>query len=65
MPRLFLHACQVVTTGEARAILQALVEGGTSPSDNHADGIGFDLSGPSYLHFHPALPDVTACGLVH
>jgi hypothetical protein len=60
--KLFLHGCQVVTTGEARTTLQALLEAGISPSDNHAYGIGFDFTGlgfshPSYLHFHPALPD--------
>jgi hypothetical protein len=31
--------CQVVTTGEARA----LAEAGISPSRNHARAIGFDL----------------------
>ena len=64
----FLYGCQVMTTGETRTILRALVEGGISPIDNQADGIGFGLSGvsaPSYLHFHPALPDVTTCELIH
>jgi hypothetical protein len=58
----FLHTCGVVTTGEARAIFQALVEAGISPADNQAYGIGFSFSGPaSYLHFSPALPDMKPC----
>jgi hypothetical protein len=60
--KLLRHGCQVVTTGQARAILQAFVETGISPSDNHAEFIAFDFKGlgfshPSYLHFHPALPN--------
>ena len=61
---LFLNACQVVTTGRARTLLQALVEAGYQPSDNHAFGIGFDLPGgsfPKYLHFQVALPEETKC----
>jgi len=57
------HGCQILTTDQARALLQALVKARISPSDNHARGIGFSLGllpgqpHPSYLHFHPALPD--------
>lgn len=56
------HKCQILTTGQARAILQAFVAAGISPSENHAWNIGFDFAGlglphPSYLHLHPALPD--------
>ena len=56
------HGCQVLTTGQARALLQAFVEAGISPSDNQAWNIGFDFAGlglphPSYLHLSPALPD--------
>lgn len=59
-----LRTCGVVTTGEARAIFQALVQAGISPSGNQAYEIGFVLpgvSGPSYLHFSPALPDLKPC----
>jgi hypothetical protein len=60
--RLRRHACQVITTDQARALLQAFAKAGISPSDNHAWNIGFDFRGlglphPSYLHLHPALPD--------
>jgi hypothetical protein len=42
--------CQVVTTGEARALLQALAEAGISPSRNHVRAIGFDLGSlPGHL----------------
>lgn len=56
------HACQVVTTGQARALLQAFMEAGISPSDNHAWNIAYDFHGvdlphPSYLHLHPVPPD--------
>jgi hypothetical protein len=57
------HACQIVTTGQARDLLQALTDAGIAPSDNHAWWIGFGFAGlgfshPSYLHLSPALPDV-------
>ncbi len=57
------HAYQVVTTRQARALLQAFVKAGISPQDNHARNIGFALGSlpgqhqPSYLHLSPALPD--------
>ena len=57
------HACQILTTGQARALLQAFVKAGITPSENHAWIIAFDLAGlpgqphPSYLHLSPALPD--------
>jgi hypothetical protein len=56
------HGCQILRTGQARALLQAFVKAGISPSDNHAWTIAFDSAGmglprPSYLHLHPALPD--------
>jgi hypothetical protein len=59
--RLRRHGCQVVTTGRARALLQAFVRAGISPSENHAREIGFDFHGlhlphPSWLHLGPALP---------
>lgn len=56
------HGAQIVTTGRARELLQALAEAGISPSDNHAWNIGFALGGlpgqprPSYLHLSPAIP---------
>jgi hypothetical protein len=57
------HGCQIVRTGQARALLQALVQARITPSDNHAWNIGFALGRlpgqphPSYLHLSPALPD--------
>jgi hypothetical protein len=56
------HACQILTTGQARGLLQAFVKAGISPSDNRGGTIAFDFAGldlpqPSYLHLHPALPD--------
>ena len=55
------HACQIVTTGQARALVQAFVKAGISPSENSGETIAFDFAGlhlphPSYLHLHPALP---------
>lgn len=50
---------EVLATRHARALLEALVESGISPQDNHADNIGFNLSKfghASYLHLSPALP---------
>ena len=58
---LFRDTCQVITTDEARATLQALVDGGITPSDIDPYSIGFSLAGPSYLHLHPALPDMVTC----
>jgi len=56
------HACQILTTGQARALLHAFVDAGISPSDSHAWNIAFDFRGlkfphPSYLHLSPSLPD--------
>jgi hypothetical protein len=56
------HACQIVTTNQARTLVQAFRNAGISPSDNSADTIAFDFARlhfahPSYLHLHPALPD--------
>ena len=57
------HQCQLLTTGQARALLQALVKAGITPSDNHARIINFDLGRlpgqphPSDLHLSPARPD--------
>jgi hypothetical protein len=56
------HACQILTTDQARGLLQAFVKAGITPSDNHASLIAFDFAGlglphPSWLHLHPALPD--------
>jgi hypothetical protein len=56
-------ACQIVTTGRARALLQAFAAAGIAPSENHASYIAFDFRGlglprPSELHLFPALPDV-------
>jgi hypothetical protein len=60
--RMLLHGCQVVTTAEARATLQAFVKAGISPSTNHGYEIGFSLFDPaSYLRFVPALPDEKTC----
>jgi hypothetical protein len=63
--KLFRHGCQIVTTGELRAILQALVAAGIPPSDNHAQSIDFGLKGlrsiPSDLHFSPVLPADFTC----
>jgi hypothetical protein len=58
------HACQVMTTGKARALLQAFVEAGLSPSENHAFVIAFAFAGlhhPSDFHISPALPDNDRC----
>jgi len=58
---------QIVTTSQARALLQALVKAGISPTDNHARGIGFALGRlpgqphPSYLHLHPHPPADSGC----
>ena len=57
------HGCQILTTGQARALLQTFVEAGISPSENNALTIAFGLAGlrgPSDLHLTPALPD-TRC----
>jgi hypothetical protein len=56
------HACQIVTTDQARTLVQAFVKAGISPSEDSAETIAFDFAGlhlprPSYLHLHPALPD--------
>jgi len=60
------YGCQILTTGEARALLRTFAEAGISPDENHADMIAFDLPGsgstttrhhPSDLHLSPALPD--------
>jgi hypothetical protein len=56
------HACQIVTTGQARTLVQAFVKAGISPSENSAETIAFNFAGlhlphPSYLHLHPALPN--------
>jgi hypothetical protein len=58
---LFRHACQVITTDQARAILEAFSEAGVASND-HASGVAFDFSGlgfshPSYLFMGPALPE--------
>jgi hypothetical protein len=58
------HGCQVMTTGKARALLQAFVEAGLSPSENHAFTIAFGLAGlhyPSDFHMSPAFPDNDRC----
>ena len=59
--RLRGHGCQVVTTDQARALLQAFTKAGISPSHNHAWVIGFDFASlrfrhPSDLHLSPARP---------
>ena len=51
---------QILTTGQARRLLQAFVKAGLSPSENHALTIDFGLvgpHGPSDFHMTPALPD--------
>jgi len=61
---LMRNGCQVMTTGKARALLQAFVEAGLSPSENFAFEIAFRLPGPrgpSDFHMAPALPDNTHC----
>jgi hypothetical protein len=61
---LLRHGCQVMTTWNARVLLQAFVEAGLSPSDNHALTIAFGLPGlhgPSDFHMSPALPDNAHC----
>ena len=59
------HGCQVMTTGKARALLDAFVEVGLSPSENFAFEIAFALAGPrgvpSDFHMAPALPDYDHC----
>ena len=59
-------ACQIIRTGQARALLQAFTKAGVAPAENHARYIGFDFRGlgfrhPSELHLFPALPDVSRC----
>ena len=54
-------ACQVLTTGKARALLQAFGEAGISPSENHAS-LSTSISPacislPLRLPHGPALPD--------
>ena len=59
------YGCQILTTGETRALLQTFAEARISPDENQADMIAFDLPGsgstvirpPSDLHLSPALPD--------
>jgi len=61
---LMRNGCQVMTTAKARALLQAFMEAGLSPSENFAFEIAFGLPGPRYLsdfHMVPALPDNTHC----
>ena len=58
------NPCQVVTTGQARRLLQAFVKAGIAPSENHALVIAFGLPGlrsPSDFHMSPALPDNVRC----
>ena len=60
------HGCQILTTGQARALLQAFVKAGMSPSENHAFVIAFDFAGlhlphPSDFHNSPALPEEDRC----
>jgi len=64
---LLRHAYEVMTTDDARALLQALIETGYPPSHETASEIGFMLPAATaavrlgYLHIHPALPDRTGC----
>ena len=57
--------CKIVTTGQLRAILQAFLEAGITPVDNHADNIGFVLKGfrgiPSGPHFSPVILSDSPC----
>jgi hypothetical protein len=57
--------CEILTTGELRAILQAFLGAGITPVSNHADAIGFVLEGfrgiPSNPHFSPVLPSDSPC----
>ena len=60
------HGCQVMTTRKARALLQAFVQAGMSPNQNHAWVIAFDFAGlhlprPSDFHMSPALPHEVRC----
>ena len=61
------HACQILTTSQARALLHALAKAGIAPSGNHAWWLNFDLgrlpgqTHHSDLHFSPALPDAVHC----
>jgi hypothetical protein len=52
---------RVVTTRQARALVQVFVKAGITPKDNHAGNIGFSfrrlVGHPSYLSLSPALPD--------
>ena len=50
--------CQVLTTGQARALLQAFVKAGMSPSENHAFVIAFDFAGLHLPH-----PQTSTCPL--
>jgi hypothetical protein len=59
------RGCQILTTWKARALLQAFVEAGLSPSENHALTIAFAFAGLhspfSDFHMSPALPDNDRC----
>jgi hypothetical protein len=58
------NGCQVLTTGQARALLQAFVKAGLSPPENHARTIAFALPDPRFpsdFHMGPALPDRRRC----
>jgi hypothetical protein len=66
--KLFSHGvntCQIVTTGELRAILRAVREAGITPVTNHASWVAFGLKGfrgtPSAPHFGPVLPADPPC----
>jgi hypothetical protein len=66
--KLFSHGentCEIVTTGEVRAILRAVREAGITRVNNHADWIAFELEGPrgrpSVPHFSPVLPSDPRC----
>jgi hypothetical protein len=56
------HACQIITIGQARTLVQTFVKAGIPLAYNSARTIAFDFAGlhfrhPSYLHLHPALPN--------
>jgi hypothetical protein len=62
---LLRHGVQLVSTDEARTILDAVVEAGLAPPVIMNDyGIWFTLRGlsrPSVLHFNPEFPDFGPC----
>ncbi len=64
--RLLHHACQVITTDQARALIKAFVEAGVKLEDNHGGTLEFYVPAVghdhhTYLDFRPYLPALNSC----